>query len=91
MYVNVFITYICICRYTTNKELLTKNFEVVGKGDEEIPLVKESDAAFSLWATGRQNCNGMAVVIKVPALYRNTGCLCTLAPLICTPLHTSLI
>lgn len=50
--------------YTTNKELLTKNFEVVGKGDEEIPLVKESDAAFSLWATGRQNCNGMAVVIK---------------------------
>ena len=28
-------------------------------------LVHESDSVFSLWVTGRQNCDGMAILIKV--------------------------
>ena len=61
------IFFLSIYRFTTHKELLSQNFHVIGKGkgEEEVPLVKDSDSVYSLWATGRQNCNGMAVVIKV--------------------------
>ena len=59
--------------------MLEQNFSRVGgKKDEESeegtdsderveksPLVKESDSVHSLWATGRHNCDGLLVLVKV--------------------------
>ena len=59
--------------------MLEQNFSRVGGKKDEVseedtdsdekveksPLVKESDSVHSLWATGRHNCDGLLVLVKV--------------------------
>lgn len=42
-----------------------------GEGEEstEGQLIKESDHVYSLWSSGRQNCTGMLVQLKVDTLF----------------------
>ena len=61
-----------IHRLDRHKKMLQQNFSRIGpKRDEdseeteESPLVKESDCVHSLWATGRHNCDGLLVLVKV--------------------------
>ena len=42
---------------------------------EESPLVKESDSVHTLWATGRHNCDGLLVLVKVCGLTECLGCI----------------
>lgn len=42
---------------------------------EESPLVKESDSVHTLWATGRHNCDGLLVLVKVCGLTECLWCI----------------